>query len=71
MGRLVFNKKAGSSAEVKRWNTRYAGKQVCAWCGLVALRNKASEWCVEKGCQYKLHTSYPATMKKLTRQFEW
>lgn len=25
MGRLVFNKKAGSSAEVKRWNTRYAG----------------------------------------------
>ena len=29
---------------------RNAGKQVCAWCGLVALRNKASDWCVEKGC---------------------
>ncbi len=48
-----------------------AGKQVCANCGLIALRNKASEWCVEKGCLHKLHPSYSLTMKKLTRQFEW
>lgn len=50
---------------------KHAGKQVCAWCGLVALRNPASEWCVEKGCQYKLHASYAGTMKKLTKQFDF
>lgn len=50
---------------------KHAGKQVCAWCGLVALRNPASDWCVEKGCNYKLHSSYQGTMKKLTKQFDF
>lgn len=50
---------------------KHAGKQVCANCGLVALRNKASEWCVEKGCQYKLHSSYQSSMTKLTKIFEF
>lgn len=50
---------------------KHAGKQVCANCGLVALRNKASEWCVEKGCQYKLHASYQSSMTKLTKTFEF
>lgn len=48
-----------------------AGKQVCAWCGLIALRNKASEWCVEKGCNYRQHPSYQKTMVKLTKQFNF
>lgn len=50
---------------------KHAGKQVCAWCGLVALRNPASEWAIEKGCHHKLHPSYGSTMKKLTKQFDF
>lgn len=50
---------------------KHAGKQVCAWCGLVALRNPASDWAVEKGCNHKLHPSYYGTMKKLTKQFDF
>ena len=49
---------------------RNAGKHVCAWCGLVALRNKASDWCVEKGCDYKLHPSYRSAILKHTRFFK-
>lgn len=44
-----------------------AGKQVCAQCGLVLLRNPASAWCSEKGCNYKLHTSYERTIRNLTK----
>lgn len=51
--------------------SKSAGKQVCFQCGLVGLRNKASEWCLEKGCQYKLHPSYRSTMKKLTKKFDF
>lgn len=48
-----------------------AGKQVCADCGLVALRNAASDWCVEHGCNYKDHVSYSKRMKQLTKQFDF
>lgn len=48
---------------------KHAGKQVCAWCGLVALRNKATDWCIEKGCGYKNHKSYRSTMERLTKVF--
>lgn len=47
------------------------GKQVCAFCGLIALRNQASDWCVQKGCFYKLHPSYQKTIRKLTKQFNF
>lgn len=43
------------------------GKQVCALCGLIGLRNKATDWCIEKGCNYKLHPSYSSAMLKHTR----
>lgn len=48
-----------------------AGKQVCAWCGLIALRNKASDWCVEKGCNYKLHPNYKSAIIRFTKKFEF
>lgn len=44
-----------------------AGKQVCAICGLVLLRNSATTWCVERGCNYKDHQSYKSAMKNLTK----
>lgn len=47
-----------------------AGKQVCAYCGLVLLRNEATAWCVARGCNYALHPSYPSTMKRLTKFFK-
>ena len=50
---------------------KHAGKQVCAWCGLVALRNPATDWCIEKGCNYALHTSHKAVMLRLTKQFDF
>ena len=49
---------------------KHAGKQVCAQCGLVFLRNPASIWCIEKGCNYTLHGSYERTMSNLTRM-DW
>lgn len=43
------------------------GKQVCNSCGLVALRNQATEWCIEKGCNFSDHNQYESTMKRLTK----
>lgn len=43
------------------------GKQVCKFCGLIALKNKATEWCIEKGCNYDDHDQYKAAMKRLTK----
>lgn len=41
------------------------GKSWCKNCGLVALRNPISDWCVDKGCEYKSHTQYQAALKRL------
>lgn len=43
------------------------GKNYCTGCGLVRLRNKISDWCVDKGCNYSDHTAYPAALKRLTK----
>lgn len=43
------------------------GKQWCFSCGLIALNNRASDWCVDKGCLYDLHPQYQKSMKKLTK----
>lgn len=43
------------------------GKMYCKSCGLVSLRNKATQWCVDKGCNYEDHKAYEATMKRLTK----
>lgn len=47
------------------------GKHVCWQCGLIALRNKATEWCIEKGCNYADHDSYKSTMTRLTKTFDF
>lgn len=43
------------------------GKQVCNNCGLIALRNKATDWCIDKGCNYEDHPQYKQAMKRLTK----
>lgn len=42
------------------------GKMYCKGCGLVSLRNKSTQWCVEKGCNYEDHKQYKSAMKRLT-----
>lgn len=42
------------------------GKPVCIHCGLVLLRNDATAWCVQKGCNNELHPQYTSSMKSLT-----
>ena len=43
------------------------GKQVCKSCGLIALKNLATQWCVDKGCNYEDHPQYRQTMKRLAK----
>ena len=44
------------------------GKQVCKGCGLIALRNPLTDWCVEKGCYYEAHPQFKSKVKSLTRR---
>ena len=32
--------------------------EVCAYCGLVYLRNDFTRFCIKMGCNYKLHREY-------------
>lgn len=41
------------------------GKQVCKSCGLIALRNRAADWCIDKGCWYDVHPQYKSAMRKM------
>lgn len=50
---------------------KHIGKQVCWQCGLIGLRNKATDWCVAKGCNYKDDPSYQKKMKELTKKFNF
>lgn len=58
--------------EKHEWYTnKLIGKQVCWQCGLIALNNPASDWCVQKGCNYAEDAGYEGKMKQLTKQFEF
>lgn len=46
----------------------HGGKPCCPRCGLLALRNRATEWCIDKGCNYEDHPQYESAMKRLTKQ---
>ena len=43
------------------------GKQVCRVCGLVALKNAATQWCIDKGCNAEDHPQYKQAMKRLAK----
>ena len=42
--------------------------QWCRRCGLLYLRNPATNWCIEKGCNYDDHPQYSQMIKRLTAQ---
>lgn len=43
------------------------GKQYCKCCGLVALNNAITDWCIEKGCNHEDHPQFHSTLKRLTK----
>jgi len=47
------------------FNKKAAGKPYCSRCGLVALRNKFTQWSITKGCLSELHPDYPRKRKQL------
>lgn len=47
--------------EPHHWkHVRFMSWQVCAYCGLVALKNDFTRWAMRMGCNYKLHRDYQA-----------
>lgn len=46
---------------------KHIGKKVCSGCGLVALNNPISKWCIQKGCNFDDHTQYTKKVKNLTK----
>lgn len=45
------------------------GKSYCKSCGLVALNNPLTDWCIQMGCNYRDHTQYNNKVKRLTEMF--
>lgn len=43
------------------------GKQYCKRCGLVALNNPFTDWCVRMGCNHEDHPQYEGTRRRLTK----
>ena len=41
---------------------KLCGKTYCLKCGLVALNNKISEWCIAKGCHAEDHPQYKSKL---------
>lgn len=51
------------------FNRQVCGKQVCSNCGLMALNNDFTKWCIDKGCNADLHPQYKSVRLRLTRTF--
>ena len=43
------------------------GKQICSNCGLMALNNPFTVWCIDKGCYSDLHPNYRQVRKTLSQ----
>lgn len=43
------------------------GKNYCSGCGLVALNNKITQWCIKKGCNFSDSPYYKPALKRLTK----
>ena len=38
--------------------------EVCKHCGLIALHNDITQWCITKGCNHKDHPGYASQLAK-------
>ncbi len=46
---------------------KHVGKSYCTRCGLVALNNEFTDWCVERGCFHTDHPQYESARAKFTK----
>ena len=46
---------------------KHVGKQYCRKCGLIALNNDFSQWCVRMGCNAEDHPQYASTRHRFTK----
>lgn len=44
------------------------GKNYCFVCGLVAINNDVTRWCIEKGCYHEDHPQYKSKLKQFTKR---
>lgn len=51
------------------FNKQVCGKSVCSNCGLIALNNEFTRWCVDKGCFADLHPQYASAKVRLTKNW--
>ncbi len=50
-------------------------RQICSWrycakCGLIALSNPFTQWCIKKGCNYEDHPGYKAERAKTGKRWK-
>ena len=45
-----------------------SGKMYCRSCGLVALNNDFTRWCIDKGCNHEYHSQYQQVKHKFTKR---
>lgn len=43
------------------------GKNYCTNCGLMALNNDITRWCIDKGCFHDVHSGYKAAIRRFTK----
>lgn len=58
-------KKESYQMKAHTFNRVIAGKPYCSSCGLVALNNDLTRWCIEQGCYADLHPAYKSAKKRL------
>ena len=59
--------KEAFKAKPHQFTTTHAGKSCCRCCGLLALNNRATDWCIQKGCNFTDHPEYKNAMKRLNK----
>lgn len=52
------------------FNKNVSGKSYCSNCGLIALNNDFTRWCIDKGCYADLHPQYESTKRRLTKMWD-
>jgi hypothetical protein len=46
---------------------KHVGKSYCTRCGIVALNNEFTQWCIDRGCNHEDHPQYENARSRLTK----
>lgn len=59
---------SASKIQLHEWSTvKRLPWPVCKGCGLLALRNALTDWCIKRGCNYDEHPGYKGAVATLGR----